>query len=92
LTLQADAEVVTSQPAGVYSSVVDFRDTGVLSTIHAFDINGNELTDFTVTAESGFDYPTGPLGATPEPGTLLLFGSTMTGLGLAARWRRHRVN
>jgi hypothetical protein len=28
--------------------------------------------------------------ATPEPTTLLLFGTTMTGLGLAARWRRRR--
>jgi hypothetical protein len=28
------------------------------------------------------------LGATPEPTTLLLWGTTMAGLGLAARWRR----
>jgi SAM-dependent methyltransferase len=28
----------------------------------------------------------------PEPTTFLLFGSTMAGLGLAARWRRHRQN
>ena len=28
----------------------------------------------------------------PEPTTLLLFGTTMAGLGLGARWRRHRQN
>jgi MYXO-CTERM domain-containing protein len=28
------------------------------------------------------------LGATPEPTTFLLWGTTMAGLGLAARWRR----
>jgi hypothetical protein len=28
----------------------------------------------------------------PEPGTLLLFGTTMAGLGLTARWRRRRQN
>ncbi len=33
----------------------------------------------------------GPVpAAVPEPTTLLLFGTTMTGLGLAARWRRRR--
>jgi hypothetical protein len=28
----------------------------------------------------------------PEPATLLLFGTTMVGLGLTARWRRRRQN
>jgi hypothetical protein len=28
----------------------------------------------------------------PEPATLLLFGTTMAGLGLAARWRRRQQN
>jgi hypothetical protein len=31
------------------------------------------------------------LGAVPVPTTLLLFGTTMAGLGLAARWRRRRT-
>jgi PEP-CTERM motif-containing protein len=30
------------------------------------------------------------IGAVPEPTTLLLFGTTMAGLGLAVRWRRRR--
>jgi MYXO-CTERM domain-containing protein len=32
------------------------------------------------------------LAATPEPTTLLLWGTAMAGLGLAARWRRRRQN
>jgi PEP-CTERM motif len=33
-----------------------------------------------------------PAAATPEPTTLFLFGTTMAGLGVAARWRRRRPN
>jgi hypothetical protein len=32
-----------------------------------------------------------PAAVVPEPTTLLLFGTTMAGLGLV-RWRRHRQN
>jgi len=32
------------------------------------------------------------IGAIPEPTTLLLFGTTMAGLGLAARWRKRKQN
>jgi hypothetical protein len=32
------------------------------------------------------------LSAVPEPTTLILFGSTMAGLGFASRWRRRRQN
>jgi len=31
-----------------------------------------------------------PLSPVPEPTTLLLLGTTMTGVGLVARWRRGR--
>jgi MYXO-CTERM domain-containing protein len=33
-----------------------------------------------------------PLEPVPEPATLVLWGTTMAGLGLAARWRRRRQN
>ena len=45
--------------------------------------------DFSLTTASGLDYST--LGASPEPATLLLLGTTMTGLGLVARWRRRKL-
>jgi hypothetical protein len=73
---------------GTASSTSDFSHSGILSTIHGFDVNGNELTDFTVMSDSGFDYPTGPLGETPEPATVLLAGTSMAGLGLVRRWKR----
>jgi len=53
-----------------------------------------EITDIFLISGPGFvsigDQPV-PL-VTPEPTTLLLFGSTMIGLGLAARRRRHWQN
>ena len=36
--------------------------------------------------------PLSTLEPVPEPGTLLLFGTTIAGLGLGARWRRRRQN
>ncbi len=89
LTVSAGLALIHARNGATSS---DFTDTAFISTIHAFDINGNELTDFTVTSESGFDYPTGPLNATPEPNTLLLWATAMAGLGPAARWRRRRQN
>ena len=39
------------------------------------------------------DIPIGDdLAVVPEPTTLILFGSTMAGLGFASRWRRRRLN
>jgi len=38
----------------------------------------------------GSSFINSDIGAVPEPATLLLWGTTMTGLGLTARWRRRR--
>ena len=38
------------------------------------------------------DSATVEVSAVPEPATLILWGTTMAGLGLAARWRRRRQN
>jgi hypothetical protein len=83
------ARVTFLQPSGSVSALSDFSDTGFISLIQAFDINGNPLTDFSVVSASGVVYPTGQLGATPEPTTLLLFGTSAVGLGLV-RWRQRR--
>jgi hypothetical protein len=68
---------------------------------HTYDINDTLLSSIGFASPfgggivPGFYSPagltdTGTLEAVPEPTTLLLFGTTMAGLGLAARWRRRR--
>jgi hypothetical protein len=52
------------------------------------------VTGLTFTADGIFDgtMTPDPVSATPEPGTLLLWGTSMAGLGLATRWRRCSQN
>jgi hypothetical protein len=45
--------------------------------IHTVNFSGGEIR--------------GQLEPVPEPTTLVLFGSTMAGLGLTARWRRRKL-
>ena len=66
------------------SGAVDFANTAVLTGIQLLDPNGNPITDFSVTSESGAQF--GPNGAVPEPSGLFLVAG-----GLACcsflRWR-----
>jgi hypothetical protein len=49
----------------------------------------SELVSLSITAQSGLDEGGDNLAPIPEPATLLLFGTTATGLALA-RWRRRK--
>jgi hypothetical protein len=54
-----------------------------------FDATGRKITGYTFTL-TGLHVPAPVPEPVPEPATLLLFGTTMAGLGLGARWRRRR--
>jgi len=82
VSFQSDAESGIPNPGGLTAVHVE---TGLeqllLSGTFSLPVVGS--VDLTVTGRSDLE-------AVPEPATLLLFGTTMTGLGLAARWRRRR--
>jgi len=82
VSFQSDSETGIPNPGGLTATIVE---TGLeqllLSGTFSLPVVG--LVDLTVTGRSDLE-------AVPEPATLLLFGTTMTGLGLAARWRRRR--
>jgi hypothetical protein len=52
------------------------------------------VTELTFIGDGDFHRRMTPIvedvAATPEPATILLWGTSMAGLGLAARWRRCR--
>jgi hypothetical protein len=60
--------------------------TGGPGTFLLTDLSGNPV-DFSV---DPFFFTTAAPEVVPEPTTLLLWGTSMAGLGLAARWRRRR--
>ena len=72
---------------------VDFAETATLSDIEVFDANGNPVSDFTVSSQSGTHYPlSSQVTGVPEPGTaaLLLCGATsLAAIRCAARRKRH---
>jgi hypothetical protein len=74
--------------AGTYSADYDFRDTGILETLQGFDGDGREIVSFSIIADSGFAYNTGPLPTNsinePEAITLMAIGMVV----IATRLRR----
>jgi hypothetical protein len=82
VSFQSDGETGIPNPGGLTAVLVE---TGLeqllLSGTFSLPVVGS--VDLTVTGRSDLD-------PVPEPATLLLFGTTMTGLGLVARWKRRR--
>jgi hypothetical protein len=82
VSFQSDGEMGITNPGGLTAVIVE---TGLeqllLSGTFPLPVVGS--VNLTVTGRSDLD-------PVPEPVTLLLFGTTMVGLGLGARWRRRR--
>jgi hypothetical protein len=81
-SFQSDAE------AGLPGTpLVNLVETGLPQVVLSLQLS--ELVSLSITAQSGLDEGGDSLAPIPEPATLLLFGTTATGLALA-RWRRRK--
>lgn len=70
------------------SGSASFSTTAELTGIFVYDANGDPITDFTVSSESGTQYgASGVISSAPEPGTFLLLGTAL----LAVAWQRRRA-
>jgi hypothetical protein len=71
-----------------YNGTSDFSSTLTLAGIEMLDQNGNQVSGWTVTSDSGTVYNAIQGSATPEPGALALFaGLSLSGGGLLLRRR-----
>jgi hypothetical protein len=83
---------IVNQGGGSAGGNVDFSHTAAWGGItEVTDENGNIITGWTVTSDSGFDY-TQPFVDVPEPSTFALLAIALPGLLLASRrYRRNRT-
>jgi hypothetical protein len=68
------------------NSLIDFLNTAEVTGMSFFDASGNNITDYTFTASSMYDYHTNVI-VTPEPVSMLLFG---LGGGILVVFRRRK--
>jgi hypothetical protein len=80
VSFESDTEGPLTAPPGVVTTLIP--ETGLPQVVFSGSLPLLSV-DLTITALS-------ELEAVPEPTTLLLWGTTLTGLGLAARWRKRR--
>lgn len=83
----AEGEISSSPRAGTCSASALYYDTLQVDALTPVDAKGNVLSDVTLTTGSGTDYNTINTAETPEPPTLLLFGTALailTGTRLAS--------
>jgi hypothetical protein len=73
---------------GRYNSSFNFRHTASISDLKVYDSEGNLVPDATIQGSDGYYLLGGPT-VVPEPSTILLYGSGLAVLGLAA-WRRKK--
>jgi hypothetical protein len=89
-TLQLEAAITTDNVIGTLDETVDFLHTATLTGVQVFDSQGNPVND-PITADSGFDYPSAPTSAVPEPIVMPVAGLFLIGIVYLTRRRSSEV-